>query len=136
MLRNITIQDQIYERLNEMIIKTELYPGQKLSESKMMKLLGVGRTPIRESLKQLKRQHLLHTFPQSGTYVSKIDLNQANASRFVRLHTERKVMAELCEVIDEPTEKRLQAILDQQKFEFEKGDISAYHDLDDAFHRT
>ncbi|SFB97283.1 DNA-binding transcriptional regulator, GntR family [Alkalibacterium subtropicum] len=136
MLKNITIQDQIYEKLNEMIIKTELYPGQKLSESRLMKRMEVGRTPIRESIKQLKKQNLLYTFPQSGTYVSKIDLDQANYSRFLRLYTEREVMAELCDVLDESSEISLKAILDQQKLEFKNGNISKYHDLDDAFHRT
>lgn len=135
-LKNITIQDQTYEQLNEMIIKTELYPGQKLSESRLMNLLEVGRTPIRESLKQLKKQNLLYTFPQSGTYVSKIDIDQADHSRFFRLYTEREVMAELCDVLDHNSEKSLQIILDQQKLEYENGNISNYHDLDDAFHRT
>lgn len=134
-MKNITIQDKIYKKLNDMIIKTELYPGQKLSESGLMNLLDVGRTPIRESLKQLKKQSLLYTFPQTGTYVSKINMAHADHSRFFRLHIEIDVMTELCDVIDEKIEYRLQTILDEQKLEFKKGNISRYHDLDDTFHR-
>lgn len=136
MMQNITLQDQTYEKLREMIIKTDLYPGQKISESSLMELLEVGRTPIRESLKQLKKQGLVYTFPQSGTYVSKIDMEQAIHSRFVRECVEKEVMVELSANLDKKSERRLQAILDEQKKEFEKGNISGYHDLDNEFHRT
>lgn len=136
MMQNITLQDQTYEKLREMIIKTDLYPGQKISESSLMELLEVGRTPIRESLKQLKKQGLVYTFPQSGTYVSKIDMEQAIHSRFVRECVEKEVMVELSANLDKKSERRLQAILDQQKVEFEKGNISGYHDMDNEFHRT
>ncbi|OJF95914.1 GntR family transcriptional regulator [Alkalibacterium sp. 20] len=135
-MQNITLQDQTYEKLREMIIKTDLYPGQKISESKLMELLGVGRTPIRESLKQLKKQGLVYTFPQSGTYVSKIDMSQAVHSRFVRECVEKEVMVELSANMDKKAEQRLQVILDDQKVEFEKGNISSYHDLDNEFHRA
>ena len=64
-MQNITLQDQTFEKLQEMIIKTDLYPGQKISESNLVQLLGVGRTPIRESLKQLKKQG-------TGLYISTI----------------------------------------------------------------
>jgi len=136
MMQNITLQDQTYEKLREMIIKTDLYPGQKISESSLMELLEVGRTPIRESLKQLKKQGLVYTFPQSGTYVSKIDMEQASHSRFVRECVEKEVMVELSANMNKKFEQRLQAILDQQKVQFEKGNISGYHDLDNEFHRT
>lgn len=135
-MQNITLQDQTYEKLREMIIKTELYPGQKISESHLMELLDVGRTPIRESLKQLKKQSLIFTFPQSGTYVSKIDMNQAIHSRFVRECVEKEVMVELSANMNKKAEIRLQAILDEQKVEYEQGNISGYHDLDNEFHRT
>ncbi len=136
LMKNITLQDQTYEKLNEMIIKTDFYPGQKLSESKLIKLLGVSRTPIRESLKQLKKQNLLYTFPQSGTYVTKIDMQEVRDSKLVRASVEKEVMTELCDVLDERSEMRLREILDEQKREFERGNISRYHDLDNAFHQA
>lgn len=135
-MQNITLQDQTYEKLREMIIKTDLYPGQKISESSLMELLSVGRTPIRESLKQLKKQGLIYTFPQSGTYVSKIDMEHVLHSRFVRECVEKEVMVELCANMNEKSVEKLQNILDEQKTEFEKGNISSYHDLDNDFHRT
>lgn len=65
-MQNITLQDQTFEKLQEMIIKTDLYPGQKISESNLVQLLGVGRTPIRESLKQLKKQDWFIHFHNQG----------------------------------------------------------------------
>lgn len=131
-----TIQSRTYERLREKIIKLELKPGQKIVISELMKSLGVGRTPLRESLKQLQRQNLIYTVPQSGTYISKIDMVQAMQSRFIRECIEKEIMVELSAKITDKAIRELKAILDEQKREFEVKDRSKYHDLDNQFHAT
>lgn len=135
-MQNITLQDQTYEKLREMIIKTDLYPGQKISESNLMDLLDVGRTPIRESLKQLKKQNMIFTFPQSGTYVSKIDMDQAIHFRFVRECIEKEVMVELCDQLDKRSEKKLEELLHAERVEFEKGNNLGFYNLNNDFYRT
>ena len=133
-MQTITLQDQTYEVLREMIIKLDLYPGQKISESHLIDLLEVGRTPIRESLKQLKKQNLIFTFPQSGTYVSRIDMSRALQARFIRECVEKEVMTELCGVMDEKSEKMLWKILDRQRETFKNNNVSDYFDVDNEFH--
>ncbi|GEN50846.1 GntR family transcriptional regulator [Alkalibacterium pelagium] len=134
-MQTITLQDQTYEVLREMIIKLDLYPGQKISESHLIELLKVGRTPIRESLKQLKKQNLIFTFPQSGTYVSRIDMSRALQARFIRECVEKEVMTELCGVMDEKSEKVLWKILDRQRETFKDNNVSDYFDVDNEFHK-
>ncbi|SDY19217.1 DNA-binding transcriptional regulator, GntR family [Evansella caseinilytica] len=133
---NITIQEQTFERLRRMIIKTELTPGQKISEARLTEMLNVGRTPVRESLKQLKKQGLVYTIPQSGTYVSKIDMEQAVNARFVRECVEKEVMTELSAKLTKSSEETLANILRKQKLAFAENDIAKYYDLDNDFHRT
>lgn len=135
-MRSTTIQEETFQRLRRMIIRTELSPGQKISESNLQELLNVGRTPIRESLKQLNKQNLVYTVPQSGTYVSKIDMEQAVNARFVRECIESEVMVELTAKLTKATEDILDDILKQQRLAFQRNDIASYYDLDNMFHKV
>lgn len=134
MEKAITFQEETFQKLRRMIVTTELKPGQRISESHLTDLLKVGRTPIRESLQQLKKQNLIYTIPQSGTYVQRIDLAQAVNARFVRECLECEVMVELTAKLTKKTEKQLINILEEQKSIYQHGNITEYFDLDNYFH--
>lgn len=134
MEKSVTIQEETFQILRKMIVTTELEPGQKISESLLMEELGVGRTPIRESLQQLKKQNLIYTIPQSGTYVQKIDLAQAINARFARESLESEVMVELTAKLSEQGQEILADIIERQKDVSPKTNPSKYFDLDNEFH--
>ena len=67
----------VYATLKNAIQFLDLKPGSVISESQLIEELGVSRTPIREALIRLSDELLIHTYPQRGTYVSKIDLSLA-----------------------------------------------------------
>lgn len=136
MEKAITIQEETFQKLRKMIITTELNPGQKISESHLIDLLNVGRTPIRESLQQLKKQNLIYTIPQSGTYVQKIDLAQAINARFARECLESEIMLELTARITKQEEEQLKDIINRQKEVTPENNPSKYFDLDNEFHST
>ncbi|MDU6522850.1 MAG: GntR family transcriptional regulator, partial [Enterococcus sp.] len=69
-----SLQSQAYQSIRKKIIYSDLEPGKKISEKGLEGMFNIGRTPIRESLIQLRQQELVYTIPQSGTYVSQIDL--------------------------------------------------------------
>lgn len=69
-----SLQSQAYQAIRKQIIYADLEPGRKISEKALEEHLAIGRTPIREALIQLRQQELVYTIPQSGTYVSKINL--------------------------------------------------------------
>ena len=52
-------------------------------KKKVIKRLGVSRTPIREALLRLEDEGLVQIFPQSGTYVSKIKIEAVLESQFI-----------------------------------------------------
>lgn len=134
MEKSITIQEETFQVLRKMIVTTELEPGQKISESLLMEQLEVGRTPIRESLQQLKKQNLIYTIPQSGTYVQKIDLAQAINARFARECLESEIMVELTAKLKSEDEKVLADIISRQKNVEPDDNPSKYFDLDNEFH--
>ena len=91
-----SLQEQAYHALLQRIIYSEYRPGMKLVLKEVSEDLEMGRTPIRESLVRLGQQDIVYTVPQSGTFVSKIDMNAAEQARFMREQLERTVAVECC----------------------------------------
>ena len=55
----ISLSDQAYEQLEELIVTMKLAPGTPVSESQLSAMLGIGRTPIREAIqRQIGRAHV------------------------------------------------------------------------------
>lgn len=63
-----------YGRIQEMILNNDLVPGADLDEARLIELLGLSRTPIREALIQLTAEGLVEVLPNRGARVSNIDL--------------------------------------------------------------
>lgn len=82
---------QAYERVEEMIVKLELAPGSVISEAEMSATLGIGRTPVREALQRLAREHLVVILPQRGVLVSEIDVKRQLRLLETRREVERLV---------------------------------------------
>jgi DNA-binding GntR family transcriptional regulator len=51
-----------------------MLPGDDISEEQLALELGTSRTPIREALLQLEKEHLVDIYPRKGTFVSQISL--------------------------------------------------------------
>lgn len=68
--------DLAYQKLRQMIVRLDLAPGDVLREEELRDQLGVGRTPIREALQRLEREHFVTVLPRRGMYVSGIDVSE------------------------------------------------------------
>jgi DNA-binding GntR family transcriptional regulator len=66
----------VTDRLRHEIVDGEFEFGQALSEAKIAKRYEVSRTPVREAFARLELEELVHTEPQSGTYVFTMDRAQ------------------------------------------------------------
>jgi DNA-binding GntR family transcriptional regulator len=71
-----TLGEQAYQRLREMIVHLDLAPGDVLSEDDLRVRLGIGRTPIREALQRLAREHFVTVIPRRGMFVAGIDVSE------------------------------------------------------------
>lgn len=71
----ISLAEQAFRQLEEMIVTMELAPGAVLSEPGLSARTGIGRTPIREALKRLEVQRLVTSVPRKGLIVR--DMNVA-----------------------------------------------------------
>lgn len=82
---------QAYERIEDLIVKLDLAPGTALSEAELSARLGIGRTPVREALQRLAREHLVQILPQRGVLVSELDIKRQLRLLEARREVERMV---------------------------------------------
>jgi DNA-binding GntR family transcriptional regulator len=82
-----------YERIQAMFLNQRFSPGMKISETKLARELGISRTPVREAIRQLQNEGLLHQVAHSGTYVSRPDRRQIAEMYEVRLALETLAVA-------------------------------------------
>jgi DNA-binding GntR family transcriptional regulator len=87
-----TLTEQAYTKLEEMIVTLELAPGSTVSEHGLSQLSGIGRTPIREAIQRLAREHLVVVLPQRGLLISDIDV----AKQLRLLRTRREIERLIC----------------------------------------
>ncbi|MGE0503634.1 MAG: GntR family transcriptional regulator [Rhizobiaceae bacterium] len=67
----------VYDRLKGLILSNELRPGNKLGHQMLAELLGVSRTPVRESLERLLQEGLVIRLQNRGYYVAEITEDEA-----------------------------------------------------------
>jgi DNA-binding GntR family transcriptional regulator len=87
-----SLTDEAYAQLEEQIVTLQLAPGAAVSEASLSERLGIGRTPIREALQRLAREHLVLVLPQRGYLVSEIDVKRQLRLLEVRREIERLIV--------------------------------------------
>lgn len=129
-------KDYAYRVLKNNIMSLNLKPGEALSEVELSQKLNLSRTPIREVISRLKNEHLIEVKPQSGTYVSLIDLDLVENAMFMRAALEEKVLDIACESFDEEILIELEKnIFAQEIISTMEGGESEFYKLDNDFHR-
>jgi DNA-binding GntR family transcriptional regulator len=83
--------DLAYHLLKEKIVTLQLPPASLLNEADLMADLNLGRTPIREALRQLAFEKLVVILPRRGTLVA--DLNASDLQKIFELRLELEVTA-------------------------------------------
>ena len=116
------------------IVHLELSPGSAVSGNELSAILSISRTPVREALIELNRIGLVEILPQRGSYISKIDYNLVEESRFLRLVTENAVLKILCEKIENDDFDELEYNIKKQQRSLDRKDSETFLELDNEFH--
>ena len=86
-----SLTELAYGHLEEMIVTLKLPPGASVSEAELSQRLRIGRTPIREALQRLAREHLVVILPRRGIIVSEINVKSQLRLLEVRRELERLI---------------------------------------------
>lgn len=117
------------------IITLELVPGSSVSENELSLALNLSRTPVREALIELSKMGLVDIQPQRGSYITKIDYELIEESRFMRLVLENAVLNLVCGDISPEFINRLDDNLKEETRCLKAGDYTRLFELDTDFHR-
>ncbi len=127
---------QVYEIIRRAIVTMILPPGSSVNEKAICEQLGISRTPLREAILQLSAEHLVTVVPNSGTFVSRIDLQNVFDGQLVRDALEMKVARLAASRMSPAFERRLDFNMHQQKRLAAERDYDGFYELDEAFHST
>ena len=84
----LTDADRAYLQIKEKIITVQMPPGSVIQEARLIQELGLGRTPIREALKQLESENLVVVAPRRGMFVSDVAITDLQQIYEVRVELE------------------------------------------------
>ena len=68
-------KDEVLDIIRDKILYLDFKPGQIILDTEIANSLQVSRTPVREALLFLKQSGFINIYPQSGTFVSLIDID-------------------------------------------------------------
>ena len=90
--RKESLTERAYSQIEEAIVTLQIPPGSTVSELALSEMTGIGRTPIREAIQRLAREHLIVILPQRGLLVPEIDVKK----QLKLLRTRREVERLVC----------------------------------------
>jgi DNA-binding GntR family transcriptional regulator len=67
-----TNAEKAYSQIKGKIITAKMPPGSVINEAQLMEEFSLGRTPIREAIKQLQMENLVMVTPRKGMFVADI----------------------------------------------------------------
>ena len=125
---------RVHAGLRARIVSLELLPDTVLSRADIAKEYGVSQSPVREAIQKLEQEGLVVSFPKSKTLVTRIDVEQAQVTQFMRLGVEIEVAKALARLKKPDLLLPSARILRMQKMAGEDRDISEFTALDWLFH--
>lgn len=128
------LRQQVYDRIEEMIIRGTLQPGQHLVELELAEQLGVSRNPVREALQGLQRAGWIELRPRQGAFVR--TPTPAEVEGFFRVRTvlEMESARSVARNCGPEDLERLRDLLAKGEEALEAGDNRTLVDANSAFH--
>ncbi|UCH27489.1 MAG: GntR family transcriptional regulator [Trueperaceae bacterium] len=107
--------DLAYLKLRHLIVSLRLEPGSTVDELYLSRLLGLGRTPIREALIRLAQEDLVSIVPRKGTLITPLNFPELREVAELRWHLESLAARWAASRITEDTQKKLTTLLADAK---------------------
>ncbi|WP_260165459.1 GntR family transcriptional regulator [Lentilactobacillus buchneri] len=130
-----SLQDKAYNAIYTKIMNLDLYPGQQVSDKQFEEEIGVSRTPVREAMLRLRRDDMLYSLPQSGTYVTRIDLKKSLDARYARQLLESDIAKSIGGTVSDDQIDQLSAVVEEQQTASKRDQIQRFFQMDNHFHQ-
>ncbi|MGL6280553.1 MAG: GntR family transcriptional regulator, partial [Gaiella sp.] len=132
---SLSLADRAFYEIRELIVTLELAPGSLVSERELMSRLGLGRTPVREALRDLARARLVEVYPRRGIFVSTVDVGDIADLSEVRVVLESQAARLAAERSTQADRDATEALLAELEAVGAAPDERALIELDQRIHR-
>ncbi|WP_299615002.1 GntR family transcriptional regulator [uncultured Tateyamaria sp.] len=131
-----SLHHELVDRLQTLIINSELKPGTKVPEKQLCDQFGVSRTPLREALKVLASVGLVRLEPNRGAWVTQVTQEEVEEV-FPVLGALEALSGELaCKHITDAEIEEVRALHAQMIESYERRDLDAYFSINQKIHRA
>lgn len=125
-----------YAQLREEIVDCARAPGERLTESDVATRMKMGKTPVREALRQLVHEGLVVVHPRRGYVVAPVTLRDVEDLCGLRLIVEPAAVAMAAERLDDETTAALEQWCHIGYEVAEPASVRAFHSANRSFHGT
>jgi DNA-binding GntR family transcriptional regulator len=134
--KRATLTDQALRQIREAIRSGKLKPGDRLVETQLAEEMHISRFPIREALRYLEKEGLVHAEPFKGTYVAQLTEKDMEELYSLRSAIEELAVRILLKTIDAKKIKKLESIVASMIEASKSEDIDKMITEDLRFHQT
>lgn len=127
---------QLHRLLRDRIIRGDMPPGSRISETEIAVAYSVSRQPVREAFIKLAEEMLVEVRPQRGTFVSRISVPAVITARFIREAVEADIVRRVAEKADTSALRILDARMGEQVALSADASGEEFMRLDEEFHRA
>ena len=130
-----SLKDLAYKKISKLLVDGVLQPDQPISESELVNILNLGRTPVREAILMLEQEGLVRIYPRRGIFINRIsikdvkelfEIREALESIATRLTTKKGLKKDIEEI-----EKLFDKAEKEKNFNKE---LRAYDEIHDVLH--
>ncbi|MDY8109913.1 GntR family transcriptional regulator [Fulvimarina sp. 2208YS6-2-32] len=130
------LHDVAADSLRQMIVEGELEPGARLGEKVLSEVLGISRTPLRESFKLLAAEGLVDLVPNKGARVACLDPDEVRDLFEAAAGIERSGAELAAERLTRDELERLDQLQGEIEDEFASGNRERYFRLNQDIHQS
>lgn len=130
----VPLAQRVHARLQAAIAAGDLAPHTRLSERGLAEALGVSPAPVRDALRRLEAEGLVHTHPRRGSFVADLGPDQLRQLGRIRAALEGLAAAFAAERATPTGAAALRAQLAPMRAATEAQDLPALAGANDALH--
>lgn len=129
-----SLEEQVYETLEDEIISGTIAKGQIITENDLSARLGVSRTPVRGALRRLAEEGLVNISPNRRATVIGISIEDLIDTYKIRTRLEGLSSGLAAERMTDEEKKKLTEFVELSEYYISKKDIEHLKQLDTQFH--
>lgn len=130
------LREIAYDRLKDAIRHADVPAGYPLSETRLSKILGISRTPVREALQQLSQEGLVEIIPGRAVTVASRSIRDVLNVVHIRFLLEPEMTRLAAEAITDAQLETLRRTIIEMETAVDNGDQEAWSKADTIFHET